>query len=310
METVSVVIPTLNRPAALMRAIRSVIGQQHLSGIEIEVVVVDNSADGNARVGVETIAAGSPLAVRLIHEPRSGVASARNAGVAAATSRWVAFLDDDEEAAPDWIAEMVRIARLSGASAVFGTVAAKAEGPAEIAGFGPYFSRRFSHADGADITALAAYLGTNNSMFDCATCLDGRAPFDVSLDATGGEDSLLLKQLVLRGRRFAWAGSAEVIEWVPPRRLSWQYVRKRKFLSGQIRVIVQHKLIPPQWPSILFWMAVGCVQLGIGGVVLALSPPTRGRTYLTGSMLCAAGLGKILWMPRFRPTLYGLGLVS
>jgi len=309
MDVVSIVIPTLNRQASLQRALASACGQSGLEAVALDIVVIDNSAEANARDSVAGFAA-QGLPVRYLSEPRPGVANARNAGVAAAKGRWIAFLDDDEEARPDWIAQLVAVARRTQADAVFGPVEARADGAGDIGGLAPYFSRRIARPDASDITDLAAYLGTNNSMFDRARCLGGGAPFETSLNETGGEDSLLLKRLVMQGRRFAWAAPAGVIEWTSARRLNWAYVRKRKFLSGQIRVFVHRMVGPAQWGRILMWMAVGLAQCVGGGLAaLAFWPFDRARAARAAATACG-GLGKVFWTPRFRPALYGSGLVS
>lgn len=310
MDLVSVVIPTLNRPAPLRRAIDSLGRQAGLDDAGVEIIVVDNSADGSAQAAVVELAAAIRLPLRYLHEPRPGVSSARNAGVRAARGRWVAFLDDDEEADRGWLAALVATARRTGADAVFGPVDARSEGAAGIGGFARYFSRQLDCPDGADITARVAYLGTNNSMFDRARCLDDAAPFDLSLNSVGGEDSLLLKRLVLSGRRLAWAAQAGVTEWVPDSRLNWGYVRKRKFLSGQIRVFVLGMLRPVHRLEILGWMAVGVAQLSLGGLAMLALAPFGERRRARASVMFSAGLGKVLWMPKFRPALYGSGLVS
>jgi len=309
METVSIVIPTLNRQKSLQRALASVRAQADLDGATIEIVVVDNSRDASAR---ETVAAldlaGWP--VHYLSEPAPGVATARNAGVRAAQGRWIAFLDDDEEARPDWIAEMLRVARATGAQAVFGPVEARADDAGEIGGFAPYFSRAIERADGDDITELSAYLGTNNSMFERALCLSDGAPFEESLNEIGGEDSLLLERLTMKGFRFAWAARAGVVEWVPPRRLDWAYVCKRKFLSGQIRVFVQRMAEPGRAWRIAFWMVVGLLQFVSAGAASVLFRPFDRSRAQRASATAYGGLGKVLWTPRFRPTLYGSGLIS
>ncbi|MFV0281412.1 MAG: glycosyltransferase family 2 protein [Rhodoblastus sp.] len=309
MKSVSVVIPTLNRQASLRRALASVAAQTGLDGLSLEIIVVDNSSDASAR---ETVAAfpqaGWPI--RYVSEPVPGVATARNAGVAAAQGRWIAFLDDDEEARPDWIAHMSRIAQETGAQAVFGPVEARADGAAEIGGFAPYFSRAIERGDGEDITELSAYLGTNNSMFDKAPCLSDAAPFEESLNEIGGEDSLLLERLVMKGVKFAWAARAGVVEWVPPRRLDWAYVCKRKFLSGQIRVFVQRMAEPGRNWRIAFWMVAGLVQFGLAGAIFLAARPFAPQRARRASAIAYGGLGKVLWTPRFRPALYGSGLIS
>jgi len=309
METVSIVIPTLNRQKCLQRALASVRAQTGLEETSIEIIVVDNSRDESARATVEACGAeGWPIAY--FSEPSPGVATARNAGVRQAQGRWIAFLDDDEEARPDWIAEMLRIARKTRAEAVFGPVEARADEAGEIGGFGAYFSRAIERPDGDDITDLSAYLGTNNSMFDRALCLSDGAPFEESLNEIGGEDSLLLERLTMKGFRFAWATHAGVVEWVPPRRLDWAYVCKRKFLSGQIRVFVQQMAEPGRAPKIALWMVVGLVQFLCAGALAVLFRPFDRSRAQRASATAYGGLGKVLWTPRFRPTLYGAGLIS
>ncbi|MDP4006137.1 glycosyltransferase [Methylobacterium sp. NEAU K] len=309
---VSVVIPTLNRPAALSRALASVRGQRLPAGTRAEILVVDNSPDGNAealvtRFGAE---AGGALPVRYLAVPQPGVASARNAGIAAATGDWIAFIDDDEEAAHGWLAALIAVARQGGADAVFGPVHAQAEGGAEIGAFAAYFSRRVCAADGADVTDRAAYLGTNNSMFSAAACASVAGPFEERLNSIGGEDSLFLRRLVLSGHRFAWAAEARITEWVPPRRLTWTYVRRRRFLSGQIRTFVHEMAAPRRRLAVVRWMVVGAVQVvSSGALALALRPfhEAASRRHLVTAW---GGLGKVFWMARFRGSLYGTGLVS
>ena len=310
MDSVRVVTPTYNRPEPLRRALQSLFAQEGMENCAVELVVVDNSADSNARALVEILKSQSPFPLTYVAEPRPGVANARNAGVAASKSRWVAFLDDDEEADPHWLAELIRVARDRQSDAVFGPIEARAEGAQPIGAFGPYFERRLERCNCDDITDLAAYLGTNNSLFDRASCLGEEENFDTRLNETGGEDSLLLQRLVLAGKRFHFAEKAKVIEWAPERRLTWAYVKKRKFLSGQIRLIVQSMARPGEVGVLARWMAVGAVQTVVfGAATLALAPLGLEKREKMAAKLFG-GLGKIFWAPRFRLALYGKGLVS
>jgi hypothetical protein len=101
----SVIIPAFNAAATLARAIDSVHAQ---SWPAHEIIVVDDgSSDGTAEIARQY-----GEAVRLIQQPNSGVSVARNAGAAAATGDWLAFLDADDWYVPDriklhaeWIAE-------------------------------------------------------------------------------------------------------------------------------------------------------------------------------------------------------------
>jgi glycosyltransferase involved in cell wall biosynthesis len=90
----SVVIPAFNSAATLARAIESVRAQ---SWPAHEIIVVDDgSTDATAGVARQF-----GDAVRLLQQPNSGVSVARNAGAAAATGDWLAFLDADDWYAPD-----------------------------------------------------------------------------------------------------------------------------------------------------------------------------------------------------------------
>ena len=91
----SVVIPAFNAAATLARAIESVRAQ---SWPVHEIIVVDDgSRDATAEIARQF------EAVHLIQQANSGVSVARNAGAAAATGDWLAFLDADDWYAPDRI---------------------------------------------------------------------------------------------------------------------------------------------------------------------------------------------------------------
>lgn len=308
--TVSVVIPTLNRHKALARALSSVLVQDLPPDIRAEIVVVDNSIDSNARALVDAHCAGAAMPIRYVAMPRPGIATARNAGIAAAEGEWIAFMDDDETGGPDWLASLIAVARSGGFDAVFGPVSARAEEGSEIGPFAAYFARGVTARDGADITRLSAYLGTNNSMFSAALCQIPGGPFEERLNSIGGEDSLFLHRLAREGKRFGWSDRARVTEWVPPRRLDWAYVRRRRFLSGQIRTFVHDMAQPRSRASVARWMCIGVAQTLISGLLALLLKPINPPAARHHRIAACGGLGKIFWMPRFRGSLYGTGLVS
>ncbi len=86
---VSVIIPTFNRWPMIQQAVESVLNQRPQAD---EVIVVDDgSTDGTAQKLKEY---GSRL--RLVSQPRRGVAAARNLGVRLSRGRYIAFLDSDD----------------------------------------------------------------------------------------------------------------------------------------------------------------------------------------------------------------------
>lgn len=96
MRDYAVVIPTCDRDRAklLAQAVDSVLGQA-LPPAEV-VVVSDGPADA-------VRAALANRSVRIIEQPAAGEARARNSGIAATSSEWICFLDDDDLWHPDFL---------------------------------------------------------------------------------------------------------------------------------------------------------------------------------------------------------------
>jgi GT2 family glycosyltransferase len=92
MPAVSVILPTHNRAATVGRAIKSVLASTFS---DLELIVVDDGSTDQTAAVVSSYADPRMRFVRL--DANRGVAAARNAGIAAATSEWLAFQDSDDE---------------------------------------------------------------------------------------------------------------------------------------------------------------------------------------------------------------------
>jgi len=100
---ISVVVCTYDRPSVLDRAVRSLVAQT-LDVSRYEVIVVDNGSPAATQAVVRRLQEENPrVRLVLIEEPRQGLSYARNAGTHLACGRYVAFLDDDAEAPPEWL---------------------------------------------------------------------------------------------------------------------------------------------------------------------------------------------------------------
>jgi glucosyl-dolichyl phosphate glucuronosyltransferase len=107
--SVSVVISTCNRAESLAIALRSLSEQRVPAGLYFEVIVVDNNSSDETRAVVERFSRGVFAHLRYIFEPRQGVALSRNVGITAARGDIIAFTDDDNAVASDWVASVKRI---------------------------------------------------------------------------------------------------------------------------------------------------------------------------------------------------------
>ena len=99
-NSVSVIIPVFNRLKLIPRSMNSVINQTYPVN---EIIVVD---DGSNDGTYDMIKENFPQAI-LIYQENRGVSSARNIGIQAANSKWIAFLDSDDEWMPNKIEEQI-----------------------------------------------------------------------------------------------------------------------------------------------------------------------------------------------------------
>jgi glycosyltransferase involved in cell wall biosynthesis len=88
-DLVSVVIPTFNRAKMVVEAIDSVLRQRDCS---FEIIVVDDGSTDTTR----SLLSARESELRYLHQPRRGVAAARNLGARHARGGWLAFLDSDD----------------------------------------------------------------------------------------------------------------------------------------------------------------------------------------------------------------------
>jgi glycosyltransferase involved in cell wall biosynthesis len=92
---VTVVIPTHNRHRLLLRTLRSVSAQRD---VDLRVVVVDDGGSDGSTEAVLRLGRDDVSVVR--HNEARGVSAARNSGLSAVETPWVAFVDDDDLWAP------------------------------------------------------------------------------------------------------------------------------------------------------------------------------------------------------------------
>ena len=220
MRPATVVICTLGADERLPKAVESALAQTHA---DMELIVVDNDpASGRVPAALRHV---EDTRLRIVHEPRRGLAVARNAGLAAARGEIVAFTDDDATADPGWLAAL--IAPFDEHPDVMCTTGLVL--PAELntrpqllfeefGGFDKGFTRLVwsERRSGRDLTALGrpgeggplfpyscGVFGSGNNMAFRAGPLRERGGFDVALGAgsrtRGGEDLDSFLAVILSG---------------------------------------------------------------------------------------------------------------
>lgn len=118
MATVSAIVNTKSRPIEVIRAIQSVLDQTY-PDVDI-LVVVDGPEPYIEQILRNFQASLSSRSFQIIISPTNvGLAEARNLGVRSSTSRYVAFLDDDDEWLPQKIEAQVLLAETFEAQRLF-----------------------------------------------------------------------------------------------------------------------------------------------------------------------------------------------
>lgn len=125
MISISAIICSYKRFHYLDGVLASLV-EQTMPKDEYEIVFVDNGCDEEARLLAEKY--GALAQVVYVPEPKIGISRARNTGLAHARGTYVAYIDDDAVAAPDWLQAIVDAFRTQ----VDGRTIASAGGPVDL----------------------------------------------------------------------------------------------------------------------------------------------------------------------------------
>jgi glycosyltransferase involved in cell wall biosynthesis len=103
--TISVVIPLYNKGKYIERALSSVSAQ---TNPPLEIIVVDDGSTDDGPEKVRKLSLANPT-ISLIRQENRGPGAARNAGLARAKGKYVAFLDADDEWLPHFLEEGLQL---------------------------------------------------------------------------------------------------------------------------------------------------------------------------------------------------------
>lgn len=272
---VSVCVCTYKRPHLLAKLLESLLAQT-LAHAEFEVVIADNDSAASAQAVVEQFTAAHPaLSIRYEIEPQQGISFARNRTVAMARGEWLAFIDDDEHAVPQWLTELLTCQREYQADAVMGPVLPiYPVGSARWVVQSGFFERtRFETGTRLPWRETRAGNALVHSKW-----AKQRQPhaFDERLAWMGGEDTDFFKWVEDAGGQFVWCDSAPVAEEVPLQRQTLGFMLERSFRSSVTywrALYPQHSLVWRYREAA--WGLVG----GLGMFILGTLNLLRGRGY-------------------------------
>ena len=292
---VDVCICTFRRPA-VVAAMASVAAQDLPEGTRLRIVVVDNDEVPSAKARVDAFGQDAAVAVAYVHAPARNISVARNAGIAAARAAgadFLAFLDDDEEAAKGWLMLLLARAEETGADAVFGPALAiyPTDAPRWIVACDLHSNLPQSRGGQVETGHSC------NALIRMAT-LPAGLEFRPELGRSGGEDTDFFFRLHRAGRRFAIADTALVTEAVVPQRLRLGWLVERRFAEGRhyagaaalpratavaAGLAKAAACLPPALLSVgrperaAFWGLRGVFHLGVAAG--AVRPATHRRAY-------------------------------
>lgn len=289
---VAVAVSTYRRNELLTRALESLV-EQTLPKSRFVVVLVDNDPLEGARAAVEPFLT-SGIAIDYVAEPTPGISAARNCGVRVAQTygtEWIAFIDDDERALPNWLEELLATAN-ERVDAVQGAVTA------ELAPGGPTWARRSDLFDRPQLAVgqVLRFASTANLMVRSAVLGKFDGPFDDAYGLSGGSDTELTLRMTTGGYSIVAAPTARVIDHVPVERQSVGWLCRRAARKAALGVHLERTLIYPR----TWWVrrAGSMVRWIVRALVL------RSRSAMTGDDLLR--VRSLVALARARGTWSGL----
>lgn len=287
---ISVCICTYKRSAPLLRLLEELSLQETQGLFTYSVSIVDNDRTGSAASVVEEYAAASKMQIRYMQEPNRGIARARNKVVTQTGGDYLAFIDDDEFPARDWLLNALLDCRRFNADGVLGPVHCVFEGKPPVWVEKSQILQRKTHPGGQ----LVKWRGsrTSNVLIKHNVVLGDAAPFRVDIRA--GEDQEFFYRKTNEGHRFVWSDRAIVSEVIPPARCRRRYIVRRALLQGAcesslpeftMRRIVKSLVAVPVYAVVLSF------SLLLGGHRFATI--LEKFSYHLGKLLMAVGINPI-----------------
>jgi succinoglycan biosynthesis protein ExoM len=252
----------------LGRCLASLMAQGQPEGRRLHIVVVDNDREPTSREIVAGFASQGRFPVTFAHEPRQGIPFARNRIVDCALglqAEWIAMIDDDETASPDWICKLLEMAERYDANVIQGRVIRTHAEPRPFWGV-----EKIEKRHEGDVLKSCP---TSNVIFSADLIRpDGLGlRFNEAMRFTGGSDSFFFEQAHDEGARIVYSDAPVVYEEVPPSRATYAWHVKRGFRVGSNKALRMIHMRGKARSALRLTPRIGA-QYARGALQLALAP--------------------------------------
>jgi succinoglycan biosynthesis protein ExoM len=235
---ISVCICSYRRPQLLKRLLGELNRQQTEGLFRYSIVVADNDPSESAKSVVSEFRSTASIEMTYCVEPQQNIALARNKALANATGNFIAFIDDDEFPAGDWLLTLFKTRSQYKVDGVLGPVKPYFEQkPPQWILKGKFFERP-SHDTGFIIDWTEGRTG--NVLFQKRILEGIGEPFKPEF-GSGGEDRNFFMRMMERGCVFIWCDEAVAYEVVPPARWKRSFMLRRALLRGKMSL--NHKTV-------------------------------------------------------------------
>jgi succinoglycan biosynthesis protein ExoM len=221
---IDVCVCTFQRTDSLRRLLASLAAQRDAP--RFRVVIADNHPSPVEAARVAHWAESLALTLAYVHAPAGNISVARNACLDHARAEFIAFIDDDEVASPDWLALLTDA--MQDADVVFGPAQARYD-----ASMPPWIRRGDFHSKvPAQLPGGSCDTGHTANVLMRRQCI-GTLRFDPALGRSGGEDTVFFAMLEQNGARLRYCASAPVYESIDSARARFSWLCQRAYASGQ-----------------------------------------------------------------------------
>ena len=274
---------TRQRPILLSQCLASIQDLDIPAQSGLMIVIIDNDDTASAHGLVEAFQRENPeLAVFYLHEPRTGIAIARNAILRFARnhlSDWIVMLDDDQRVPHSWLVDLFAAQFKTGADVVKSSVTYHYPDPLPRWAF----PKTKPHKWRLD----AEFASTNGVLFSGALIdpHDFNLRFREAYNLSSGEDRDFFKSAQLAGALIVHTPDAVAYEILPPSRLTfmtqvrrefdqkWVDTQQDKSFHGTLKTIIRNVSKVPQ-------LILHSAILLLLSPLSAMFSPRRGRKQL------------------------------